>query len=154
MHACNNLLSTSHLLSAQVWEYDIPVPIKYIAEPGMHSVPSITVSPDKTHFAGQSMDNTVVVYQCGEKVKQLRKKLFKGHNNSGYACQVGFSPNMKFLISGDGQGKLNVWDWKTTKPFKKFQAHDGGPCMGAVWHPLQPSWIATCGWDGLIKLWD
>jgi pre-mRNA-processing factor 17 len=120
----------------------------------MHSVPSITVSPDKTHFAGQSMDNTVVVYQCGEKVKQLRKKLFKGHANAGYACQVGFSPNMKFLISGDGQGKLNVWDWKTTKPFKKFQAHDGGPCMGAIWHPLQPSWIATCGWDGLIKLWD
>ena len=120
----------------------------------MHSVPSVTVSPDQTHFVGQSMDNTVVVYQCGDKVKQLRKKLFKGHNNSGYACQVGFSPNMKFLISGDGTGKLNVWDWKTTKPFKKFQAHEGGPCIGAVWHPLKPSWIATCGWDGLIKLWD
>ena len=52
------------------------------------------------------------------------------------------------------QGKLHVWDWKSTKSYRKFQAHDGGPCMGAAWHPLQPSWIATCGWDGLIKLWD
>eukprot|EP00602_Paraphysomonas_sp_CaronLab_P007649 CAMPEP_0185024920 /NCGR_PEP_ID=MMETSP1103-20130426/8081_1 /TAXON_ID=36769 /ORGANISM="Paraphysomonas bandaiensis, Strain Caron Lab Isolate" /LENGTH=589 /DNA_ID=CAMNT_0027558009 /DNA_START=42 /DNA_END=1811 /DNA_ORIENTATION=- len=147
-------VSTSDDKKILVWEYDIPVPIKYIQDPTMHSVPSVTLSPSGTHFAGQSMDNSIVVYQCGEKVKQLRRRVFRGHSNSGYACQVGFSPNEKFLISGDAQGKLHVWDWKTTKPFRKFQAHDSGPCMGAIWHPLQPSWIATCGWDGLIKLWD
>ena len=72
-------------------------------------------------FTGQSLDNTIVVYTCGEKVKQLKKKIFTGHNNSGYACQIGFSPNGKFLVSGDGLGKLHVWDWKTTKPYRKFQ---------------------------------
>ena len=105
----------------QVWEYDIPVPIKYIQDPSMHSVPAVTVSPDQSFFAGQSLDNSIVVYQCGDKVKQLRKKVFRGHSNAGYACQVGFSPNMKFLISGDATGKLHVWDWKSTKPYKKLQ---------------------------------
>ena len=77
-------------------------------------------------------------------------------------------------MSGDGQGKLHFWDWKTTKSFRKFnviphvaclnlvhlflmiaqQAHDNGPCIGAIWHPIEPSWVATCGWDGLVKLWD
>lgn len=98
-----------------VWEYDIPVPIKYIAEPDMHSVPSITVHPSGNYFVGQSMDNTLVTYTCGDKVAQMKKKTFRGHNNSGYACQVGFSPNGQFVASGDGQGKLHFWDWKTTK---------------------------------------
>ena len=45
----------------------------------------------------------------------MKKKTFRGHTNSGYACQIGFSPNGKFIMSGDGHGKLHVWDWKTTK---------------------------------------
>ena len=120
----------------------------------MHSIPSITTHPSGQYFAGQSMDNTIVVYSCGEKVRQLKKKVFKGHNNSGYACQIGFSPNGQFIMSGDGLGKLHVWDWKSGKSYRTFQAHENGPCMGAVWSPLHPSFVATCGWDGLIKLWD
>lgn len=147
-------VSTSDDKKILVWEYGIPVPIKYIQDPGMHGLPYVAVHPSKTAFCGQSMDNTIVTYACGEKVKLMRKRVFRGHVNSGYGCQVDFSPNGQFVISGDGQGKLNVWDWKTTKSYRKFQAHDNGPCIGAAWHPLQPSWIATCGWDGLIKLWD
>ena len=58
------------------------------------------------------------------------------------------------MMSGDGAGKLWFWDWKTMKIFRSFQAHDGGPCIGSAWHPLNASMVATCGWDGLIKLWD
>ena len=36
----------------------------------------------------------------------------------------------------------------------KFKAHDNGPCIGNVWHPIEPSWCITCGWDSQIKLWD
>jgi hypothetical protein len=76
-------ISTSDDKKVLVWEYDIPVPIKYIAEPDMHSIPSVTLHPSGNFFAGQSMDNTIVVYTCGEKVKQLKKRTFSGHNNSG-----------------------------------------------------------------------
>ncbi|CAN0410613.1 unnamed protein product, partial [Hapterophycus canaliculatus] len=34
------------------------------------------------------------------------------------------------------------------------QCHDDGPCIDVAWHPLEPSWVATAGWDGVIKLWD
>lgn len=147
-------ISTSDDKKVLVWEYDIPVPIKYIQDPEMHSIPSITPHPTQQFLAGQSMDNKIVVYSSGEKVKPIRKKTFKGHNNSGYACQIGFSPNGKFIMSGDGHGQLYFWDWKSGKIYRKFQAHDGGPCMATVWHPLHANRVATCGWDGFIKIWE
>ena len=57
-------------------------------------------------------------------------------------------------MSGDGLGQLHFWDWKSCKSYRKLQAHDGGPCMGALWHPIHPSMVATCGYDGLVKRWD
>mmetsp|Transcript_3109 Transcript_3109/g.9085 ORF Transcript_3109/g.9085 Transcript_3109/m.9085 type:complete len:585 (+) Transcript_3109:304-2058(+) len=138
-----------------VWEHNIPVPTKYISEPGMSSTPVVALHPSGQYWCGQSLDNSVVTYTAGEKpCKQLRKKTFRGHLNSGYACGLTFSPNGKFLASGDGEGKLFFWDFKSTRVYRKLQAHDNGPCIGCAWHPLEASWVFTCGWDGMIKLWD
>lgn len=147
-------VSTSDDKKVLVWDYDIPVPIKYISDPEMHSMPSVTLSPNGTVFAGQSMDNAIKCFQAKDKFKELKNKQFKGHANAGFACQIGFSPDDKFIMSGDGEGKLWFWDYGTKRVLKKLQAHDSGPCMGAIWHPVEASKVATCGWDGAVKLWD
>ncbi|CAI5730441.1 unnamed protein product [Hyaloperonospora brassicae] len=147
-------VSTSDDKKLLVWEWGIPVPIKYISEPGMHSMPAVTLHPSGGFFAGQSLNNQIDVYTARDKFKINRKKVFKGHQNAGYACQIGFAPNGQYIMSGDGEGRLVFWDWKTTKVIRKLQAHDRGPTMGAVWHPLEPSKVVSCGWDGLIKYWD
>lgn len=58
-----------------------------------------------------------------------------------------------YIMSGDADGKCYIWDWKTTKLYKKWKAHDN-VCIGVLWHPHEPSKVATAGWDGLIKYWD
>jgi pre-mRNA-processing factor 17 len=137
-----------------VWEWDIGVPIKYIMDPSMHSMPCMTVHPSHNYFVGQSLDNTIVVFSTGTRITIQRKKKFTGHIVSGYACEIDFSPDGHYMISGDGTGSMFVWDWKRHKILQKFRAHTDGPASCCVWHPLEPSTVFSCGWDGIIKMWQ
>ncbi|QDZ19087.1 pre-mRNA-processing factor 17 [Chloropicon primus] len=146
-------VSTSDDKTMRVWDFGIPVQIKYIADPTMHSMPSVALHPNGNFLVAQSLDNKVVICSTKERFKMNRKRVFKGHNSAGYACQVNFSPDGRFVISGDAEGRCFFWDWKTSRVFRKMKCHDG-VCMGAEWHPLETSKVATCGWDGKIRYWD
>jgi pre-mRNA-processing factor 17 len=148
------MITSSDDKKVLVWEWDIGVPIKYISDPTMHSIPVITLHPSGAFFAGQSLDNQIVVYQARDRFAVQRKKKFSGHQVSGYACDIAISPDGQFICSGDGNGKLNVWDWKQGRLLQKYRAHEKGPSVGCVWHPVLPSTLFTCGWDGVIKMWQ
>ncbi|KAJ1963439.1 hypothetical protein GGI12_002048, partial [Dipsacomyces acuminosporus] len=98
-------ISTSDDKSMRVWEFGIPVVIKLVADPSMHSVPAVALHPNEKWFVGQSMDNRVVVYSAGERIKPHRRKEFSGHLTAGFACQPSFSPDGKILTSGDAEGQ-------------------------------------------------
>lgn len=74
---------------------DIPVDMKYIADPTMHSMPFVTSSPNGKWLACQSMDNKVVVFSALNRFKMNRKKTFTGHMVAGYACGIDYSPDMR-----------------------------------------------------------
>ena len=52
-----------------------------------------------------------------DKFRINHKKKFRGHLTAGYACQVNFSPDGSYVISGDGGGHLCIWDWTTCKMY-------------------------------------
>jgi len=56
-------------------------------------------------------------------------------------------------MSGDSEGSLWFWDWKTTKVVKKMKTHEN-VVIGCDWHPHETSKVVTCSWDGNIKYWD
>eukprot|EP00116_Pleurobrachia_bachei_P001519 sb/3461781/ len=73
-----SFVSTSDDKSIRVWDWDIPVDRKHIADPGMHSIPSCTISPTGKWLACQSMDNKITIFAT-QKLRLNRKKVFKGH---------------------------------------------------------------------------
>jgi pre-mRNA-processing factor 17 len=146
-------VTTSDDKSMRVWEFGIPVVMKYIADPTMHSMPAVTLSPTGAWLAAQSLDNQIMIYSAKDKFRLNTKKRFTGHANGGYACQPNFSPDGRFLMSGDADGKCHFWDWKSKRIFKTLRAHDK-VTIGCEWHPLETSKVATCSWDGTIKYWD
>lgn len=146
-------VTTSDDKSLRVWEWDVPVDMKYIAEPQMHSMPSVTLHPTGKWLGCQSMDNKITIYGVQNNFRLNRKKCFKGHMVAGYACQLDFSPDGSYVISGDADGKLTVWDWKSSRIFTRFKVHDS-VCISCLWLPHETSKVITCGWDGALKLWD
>lgn len=88
-------VTTSDDKSMRVWEWDIPVDMKYIADPSMHSMPAVAKAPNEKWLACQSLDNKICIFTCGEKFRPYKKKEFKGHMVAGYACQMSFSPEMR-----------------------------------------------------------
>ncbi|THD20177.1 Pre mrna splicing factor pre mrna processing fac tor [Fasciola hepatica] len=101
----------------------------------------------------QSLDNQLVVFNIFAGFKRMRKKIFRGHMVSGYACTVDMSPDQRYIISGDGDGNLCLWEWKSTRLLTKWKAHEG-VCINSAWLPHETSKVVTAGWDGNIKLWD
>eukprot|EP01138_Halocafeteria_seosinensis_P014347 gb/GECG01014648.1/.p1 GENE.gb/GECG01014648.1/~~gb/GECG01014648.1/.p1 ORF type:complete len:603 (+),score=81.51 gb/GECG01014648.1/:1-1809(+) len=149
----DRFVSTSDDRTMLVWEAGIPVPIKYISDPEMHSIPATALHPKGQYFVGQSLNNTIVTYSAQNRFNLNPKKEFTGHINAGFACELSFSPNGQYLISGSSDGNVFIWDWRHGKPQKRYKGHNG-VCISTQWHPLEPSLIATAGWDASIKLWQ
>ncbi|KAL9102373.1 MAG: hypothetical protein Q9163_002466 [Psora crenata] len=148
-------ITTSDDKSLRAWEVNIPVPIKFIAEPYMYALTRACVHPSGKHALFQSGDNQIVVYAAGDRFRQNRKKSFRGHNTSGYAVDVDMSPDGGLVASGDSGGYVCFWDWKSCKMFHKIKATgDGGAVTCVRWNGQTTSRVATAGTEGTIKYWD
>lgn len=146
-------VSTGDDKAVRVWDFDVPVSVKSLAEPDMQSMPAAALHPDGENIIFQSLDNRLITYTCaGDKFAQRGRK-FGGHSTAGYACQPCFSPDGKYLVSGSGNGQMIVWEWRTGQIVRRIEAHTK-VCIDVQWNPQESSRVATCSWDGTIKYWD
>ncbi|KAH9843266.1 Pre-mRNA-processing factor 17 [Teratosphaeria destructans] len=146
-------ITTSDDKSLRAWEYGIPVPIKLISDPSMFAIVKSVAHPTKPSILCQSSDNTIKVFNTGEKIRANRKKEFRGHNVSGYAVDLDVSPDGGIVVGGDSGGYVCMWDWKTCKMWHKVKASEAA-VVSVGWHPRESSKVVTGDIEGVIKYWD
>ncbi|TKA32463.1 hypothetical protein B0A50_01571 [Salinomyces thailandicus] len=154
--ANRRFISTSDDKSLRAWEYNIPVPIKLISDPGMF--PLVKAAPlrgltGKPAVLCQSSDNTIRVFSTGDRIRANRKKEFRGHNNAGYAVDLDVSPDGGIVASGDSAGYVVFWDYRTCKMWHKIKAAETA-VVATAWHPRESSKVVTGDLTGGIKYWD
>lgn len=146
-------ISTSEDKTVRVWDLQINIPVKLISDPSLHSMPVTRIHPQNKYFAAQSMDNTIMVFSARDRYKTNKKKLFTGHNCAGYGVSIDFSPDGKNLVSGDSNGHVVFWDWKTTKLIKKLKV-DERAITQVVWNAKEVSKVAFTGSSGKIYYYE
>ena len=55
-------VTTSDDKTIRAWDFDIPVVIKYIAEPHMHSMPAVTLHPSSASRSCCFLDRRLLIY--------------------------------------------------------------------------------------------
>ncbi|AAZ10228.1 hypothetical protein, conserved [Trypanosoma brucei brucei TREU927] len=148
------LLTTAEDKTLRTWDFRVPVQIKQIADVSMHAITHVVRHPTEDMLVAQSLNNQALVFSDGGggQVKLLRHRVFSGHTISGTRCQLAFSPDGRYLSSGDINGKLFIWSWATGELLRSFSAHTQ-TLVSHRWHPVEASRVVTSAWDGAIKTW-
>ncbi|XP_077179801.1 WD repeat-containing protein 25 isoform X2 [Paroedura picta] len=96
-----------------------------------------------------SADRTIIAwdFQTGAKISN---QIF---HVEGFAVGCEFSPDGTLLVTGSSEGKVFFYSYRTARVARTLPAH-GSACVAATFHPVLPSLLATCGWDGEIKIWQ
>lgn len=152
--SCRRFISTSDDRSLRVWEYGIPVPIKLVSDPSMHSLTRATPHPSGKAVLFNSAANEIVAYDT-TRFRQT-KKHFRGHNTAGSGIDVAVSPDGEFVASGDSAGFVCFWAWKRSGQMvhKMQTGKTRGACSSVQWHPRERSKVVTGGADGVVRLWS
>ena len=75
----------------------------------------------------------------------------KAHTAGVTAC--GYSPDERWIVSGDWNGKLKIWDAELNAEKHVLVGHSGPPVSACLFSP-DGRRIASASWDGTVKLWN
>lgn len=72
-----------------LWEFGLPIVVKHISEPDMHSIVYTALHPSHKYLAAHQPNSKIIVYDVkGGNIRPTKKKQFTGHNSEGYAIGI------------------------------------------------------------------
>ena len=136
-----------------VWDYQAAVVRSNQIYQEPYTCPSLCAHPYEHSFVAQSNANYAVIFSARRPYKLNKYKRFEGHRVLGYRIGVDISPCGSLLCSGDANGCIFFYNYKTSKVLSAHSAYNRSPCVGCKFNPGLSSCIATCSWDGQVTVW-
>ena len=136
-----------------MWETGIDKPVAVLKDYWMKPISALCAHPTESFVCGQMTTGEIVLFQTSPSFTTYRNKSFTGHNPQSYNCRMTISPDGSFIASGDADGKLYIWEWKSAIVKKTFENHSQ-VLIKADWSPYNPSQIITASYDNSLCLLD
>ncbi|XP_022108558.1 WD repeat-containing protein 25-like isoform X2 [Acanthaster planci] len=118
-----------------------------------YTCPCLRRHPSDSVFVAQSTANYIALFSTVRPYKMNKFKRYEGHQLEGYRIGCDFSPDGTLLNTGSCDGRVYVYDYRTSRILKTLQCH-AGPCTDVAWHPVLPGVMASCSWDGAVHVWQ
>ena len=124
--------------------------VKQLEEANFSEDASLTWSLDGKYLATGGRDVKLYVGPGGKGVTKTLVEEGKHRNLQ----VVAFSPDSRFLLSGDEEGKLCLWEVETGSLVRTFRGKGVGATINTIAFTADGKKVVTGGNGGTLKLWD
>lgn len=154
--------STSDDKTLRIWYFThkgkgVPTEIKKVEDPTNSGFNFLKQHPIESSFLVSGFNSTISWYNENHPLYSYDKNKNFKHNpprRPDVACGIDISPDGSYIVGGDSDGQIHIWNSEKNKNHKAFKAHQG-ICRMLQWHPTESSRLISCGSeDGLIKMWE
>lgn len=116
-----------------------------------YSCPSVRYHPFEQAFIAQSNANYIAIFSAKPPFKMDKYKRYEGHQVSAHPIQCNFSPCPGFVVTGSADGRVHIYNYRTSKLLRNLEAHRNA-CTDVSYHSVLPLVMASCSWDGVIYI--
>ncbi|XP_057344131.1 WD repeat-containing protein 25 isoform X2 [Manis pentadactyla] len=117
-----------------------------------YTCPSLTLHPREPVFLAQTNGNYLALFSAVWPYRMSRRRRYEGHKVEGYSVGCECSPDGDLLVTGSADGRVLLYSFRTASRARTLPGH-AQACVGTTFHPVLPSVLATCSWEGDIKIW-
>uniref|UniRef100_A0A8C3W039 WD repeat domain 25 n=2 Tax=Catagonus wagneri TaxID=51154 RepID=A0A8C3W039_9CETA len=117
-----------------------------------YTCPSLALHPREPVFLAQTNGNYLALFSAVWPYRMSRRRRYEGHKVEGYSVGCECSPDGDLLVTGSADGRTLMYSFRTASRARTLHGHTEA-CVGTTFHPVLPSTLATCSWEGDIKIW-
>lgn len=139
--------------SIVVWDVRTQAPISNQVYVEAYTCPCVRYHPVEAAFVVQSNGNYIAIFSSNPPFKLNKYKRYEKHSVSGFPIRCNFSQDGEFLATGSADGSIYFYSYKSSKLLRQMQAY-GHACTDVVYHPLIPSVVASCSWNGDVSVFE
>lgn len=117
-----------------------------------YTCPSLALHPREPVFLAQTNGNYLALFSAVWPYRMSRRRRYEGHKVEGYSVGCECSPDGDLLVTGSADGRVLLYCFRTASRARTLYGH-AQACVGTTFHPMLPSVLATCSWEGDVKIW-
>ncbi|XP_060069000.1 WD repeat-containing protein 25-like [Ylistrum balloti] len=150
---CDILSRDSADRNIMAWDFSSGVVLSNQIYQERYSCTRLQLHPTQSHFLAQTNGDYIAIFSTNKPFKLNKAKRFQGHKGNGYVVGFDLSVDGSHVVSGSADGNVYFYNYNTGHVLQTLTT-GLDVCTDVAVHPVLPSTVACCGWNGHIQVWS